>query len=95
MHWERLSLTLRGAITIAQNEDATVSQVGYVRPEFKGGLTLAAVHKLHEKQGARHKQKKQQKERGVSDNPNAPREIPVSIVEQSLLIQGVNALQRT
>ena len=94
MHWERLSLTLRGAITIAQNEDATVSQVGYVRPEFKGGLTLAAVHK-HEKQGARPKQKKQQKERGVSDNPNTPREIPVSIVEQSLLIQGVNALQRT
>ena len=43
---------------IAQNEDATVSQVGYVRPEFKGGLTLAAVHKLHEKQGARPKQKK-------------------------------------
>ena len=39
-----------------------------MRPEFKGGLTQAAVHQLHEKQGARPKQKKQEKERGGSDN---------------------------
>ena len=63
------ALTLEEAITIGQNEDATVSQVGYVRPEFKGGLTQAALHQLHEKQGARPKRKKQQKERGGSDNP--------------------------
>lgn len=39
-----------------------------MQPEFKGNLTQAAVHQLHEKQGARHKQKKQQKETGGSDN---------------------------
>ena len=61
-------LTLEEAITIVQNEDATASQIGYMRPEFKGGLTQAAVHQLHEKQGARPRQKKQQKERGGSDN---------------------------
>ena len=38
------ALTLEEAITIAQYEDATVSQVGYMRPEVKGGLTQAAVH---------------------------------------------------
>ena len=39
-----------------------------MQPEFKGDLTQAAVHQLHEKQGTRPKQKKQQKERGGSDN---------------------------
>ena len=38
------ALTLEEAITIAQNEDATVSQVGSMRPEVKGSLTQAAVH---------------------------------------------------
>ena len=39
-----------------------------MQPEFKGNLTQAAVHQLHEKQGARPKQKKQQNERGGPDN---------------------------
>ena len=51
------ALTLEEAITIAQNEDATVSQVGYMRPELKGGLTQAAVHQLHKKQGAKPKKR--------------------------------------
>ena len=68
MHRERLSFNLRGGNNDCPKRSATVSQVGYMRPEFKGGLTQAAVHQRHEKQGARPKQKKQQKERGGSDN---------------------------
>ena len=66
-----------------------------MQPEFKGNLTHAAVHQLHEKQGARPKQKKQQKERGGPDNQKCTkRETCFNIVEQSLHIQEVNALQR-
>ena len=89
------ALTLEEAIGIAQNEEATASQVGYMWPEFKGGLTHAAVHQLHEKQRARPKQKKQQKEEVGQTIKNGPKEKTVSIVEQILRIQGVNALQRT
>ena len=39
-----------------------------MRPEFKGNLTQAAIHQLYEKQEARGKKKKQQKERGGSYN---------------------------
>lgn len=46
-------LTLEEEIVIAQNKDATASQVGCVQPEFRGNLTQAAVHQLHEKQGSR------------------------------------------
>ena len=63
-----------------------------MQPEFKGNLTQAAVHQLHEKQGAR---PKQQKERGGPDNQKCTkRETCFNIVEQSLHIQEVNALQR-
>ena len=47
-----------------------------MRPEFKGYLTQAAVHQLHEKQGTRPKQKKQQKERGGSDNQKRTKRQP-------------------
>ena len=60
--------TLEKAIAIAQNKDATGSQVGCMQPEFKGNLTQTGVHQLCEKQGARPKQKKQQKETGGSDS---------------------------
>ena len=57
MHRERLSFNVRGGNNDCSKRSATVSQVGYMRPEFKGGLTQAAVHLLHEKQGARPKQR--------------------------------------
>ena len=72
-----------------------VRLVTSMQPEFKGNLTQEAVHQLHEKQGARPKQKKQQKERGGPDNQKCTkRETSFNIVEQSLHIQEVNALQR-
>ena len=39
-------LMLEEAIEIAQNQDATAHQVGYMRPEFKGDPLQMEVHKL-------------------------------------------------
>ena len=47
------SLTLEEAITIAQSNDATANQVGYMRPEFKSNPAQMEVHKLHAKDGTR------------------------------------------
>ena len=66
-----------------------------MRPEFKGNLTQAAIRQLHEKQEARHKKKRNSRRKEVDHTiKKAPREKPVSIVEQSLYIQEVNGLQR-
>ena len=67
-----------------------------MRPEFKGNLTQAAIHQLYEKQEARHKNKRRNSRGKEVDHTikKAPREKPVSIVEQSLYIQEVNGLQR-
>ena len=40
------ALMLEEAIEIAQNQDATAHQVGYMRPEFKGDPLQMALHKL-------------------------------------------------
>ena len=66
-----------------------------MRPEFKGNLTQAAIHQLYEKQEARHKKKRRNSRGKEVDHTikKAPREKPVSIVEQSLYIQEVNGLQ--
>ena len=72
-----------------------VRLVTSMQPEFKGNLTQEAVHQLHENLGARPKQKKQQEERDGPDNQKCTkRETSFNIVEQSLHIQEVNALQR-
>ena len=66
-----------------------------MRPEFKGNLTQAAIHQLYEKQEARHKKRRNSRGKEVDHTiKNAPREKPVSIVEQSLYIQEVNGQQR-
>ena len=67
-----------------------------MRPEFKGNLTQAAIHQLYGKQEARHKKKKKKSRRKEVDHTikKAPREKPVSVVEQGVYIQEVNGLQR-
>ena len=49
-------LTLKEAIEIAQNEDATANQVSYMRPDFKTSQQQVVVHKLQGKKGGKPKQ---------------------------------------
>ena len=57
------ALTLDQAKEIAQNEEATCNQVGYMRPEFKA--TQATVHKLTGKKGPKqHRQQQQSQQQG-------------------------------
>ena len=67
------ALTLEEAIEIAQNQDATAHQVGYMRPEFKGDpLQMDTnVHKLqgNRKTGAKWNRKQPQRP-GSNDQPN-------------------------
>jgi len=43
---DQSALTLEEAIEIAQNQDATAHQIGYMRPEFKGDPQQMEDHKL-------------------------------------------------
>jgi len=65
-----------------------------MRTEFKGNLTQAAIHQLYEKQEARRKKRNSRRKEVDHTIKKAPREKPVSVVEQSPYIQEVNGLQR-
>ena len=47
------ALTLEETITIAQNQNATAHQVGYMRPEFKSAPVQREIHKLQTESGHR------------------------------------------
>ena len=61
-------LTLEEAIEIAQNQDATTHQVGYMRPEFKGDPQQIEVHKLQGKRQSGAKWEIQQPHRQGSND---------------------------
>jgi hypothetical protein len=64
-------LTLEEAIEIAQNQDATAHQVGYMRPEFKGNPLQIEVHKLQGTRQSGAKRNRQQPQRpGPNDQPH-------------------------
>ena len=56
-------LMLEEAIEIAQNQDATAHQVGYMRPEFKGEPLQMEVHKLQGNRQSRASQNRQQSQK--------------------------------
>ena len=99
------SLTLEEAIEIAQNQDATAHQVGYMRPEFRGDPLQMEVHKLQGNRQLGAKWNRQQPQRpGPSDQSHRtssndqkqgkPREKVVSTVERSRYIPKVSVQQR-
>ena len=61
-------LTLEEAIEIAQNQDATAHQVGYMRPEFKGEPLQMEVHKLQGNRQSRASRNRQQPQRPASND---------------------------
>ena len=61
-------LMLEEAIEIAQNQDATAHQVGYMRPEFKGEPLQMEVHKLQGNRQSRASRKRQQPQRPASND---------------------------
>ena len=61
-------LTLEEAIEIAQNQDATTHQVGYMRPEFKGDPLQIEIHKLQGNRQSGAKWKIQQPDRQGSND---------------------------
>ena len=61
-------LTLEEAIEIAQNQDATTHQVGYMRPEFKGDPLQIEIHKLQGNRQSGAKWKIQQPHRQGSND---------------------------
>ncbi|RMX49495.1 hypothetical protein pdam_00023953 [Pocillopora damicornis] len=61
-------LTLEEAIEIAQNQDATAHQVGYIRPEFKGELLEMEIHKLQGNRQSRDSRNRQQPQRPASND---------------------------
>ena len=61
-------LTLEEAIEIAQNQDATTHQVGYMRPEFKGDPLQIESHKLQGNRQSGAKWKIQQPHRQGSND---------------------------
>ena len=62
------ALTLEEAIEIAQNQDTTGHQVGYMRPEFKDGPLQMEVHKLKGNRQLGAKWKRQQPQIPVSND---------------------------
>ena len=66
------ALTLEEAIEIAQNQDATAHQVGYMRPEFKGDPLQMEVHKLqgNRQLGTKWNRRQQPQIPGSNDQPN-------------------------
>ena len=65
------ALTLEEAIEIAQNQDATAHQVGYMRPEFKGDPLQMEVHKLqgNRQLGTKWNRRQQPQIPGSNDQP--------------------------
>ena len=64
-------LMLEEAIEIAQNQDATAHQVGYMRPEFKVDPLQIEVHKLQRNGHSGTKWNRQQPQRpGSNDQPH-------------------------
>ena len=61
-------LTLGEALEIAQNQDATAHQVGYIRPEFKGEPLQMEVHKLQENSQSRASRNREQPQRPASND---------------------------
>ena len=61
-------MTLEEAIEIAQNQDATAHQVGYIRPEFKGELLEMEIHKLQGNRQSRDSRNRQQPQRPASND---------------------------
>ncbi|PFX23285.1 28S ribosomal protein S18b, mitochondrial [Stylophora pistillata] len=64
----RSELTLEEAIEIAQNQDATTHQVGYMQPEFKGEPLQMEVYKLQGNRQSRANQNRQQQQRPASSD---------------------------
>ena len=65
------ALTLEEAKEIAQNQDATAHQFGYMRPEFKGDPLQMEVHKLQGNRQTGTKWNRQQPQRpGSNDQPH-------------------------
>ena len=62
------ALTLKEAIEIAQNQDTTGHQVGYMRPEFKDDPLQMEVHKLKGNRQLGAKWKRQQPQIPVSND---------------------------
>ena len=61
-------LMLEEAIEIAQNQDATAHQVGYMWPEFKGEPLQMEVHKLQGNRQSRASQNRRQPQRPASND---------------------------
>ena len=61
-------LMLEEAIEIAQNQDATAHQVGYMWPEFKGEPLQMEVHKLQGNKQSRASQNRRQPQRPASND---------------------------
>ena len=98
------ALTLEEAIEIAQNQDATAQQVGYMRPKFKGDQLQMEGHKLQgNRQSGAEWRRQQPQIPGSNDQPHKTdsndqkqslKENVVSNVERNNHIPKVSVPQR-
>ena len=89
---EGSALTLEEAIEIAQNQDATAHQVGYMRPEFKGAPLQMEVHKLQGNMQSGAKWKRQQPQ--ISGSNDQPHKTDSNDQKQSLKEKVVSTVER-